>query len=217
MNTEQSRRLVFGKSQKLSDEKVHATWSKLFALSSGDDAEDPPPRTCSSPLSCKRLGPNALGASSSSAAPESARLCASPPRGALPRDVPTHALTLERIGAMKRTPQEASGLKATCAFCKVKQRRLVSRGRRLGDVTGGLSIGRTGFSVSLQTVRCTGNRASRLGVSGVKSRFHSVCAGFPQRDRVIGRSPQETLTYFLKTLLFIRKKQTIPMMTFLTC
>lgn len=118
---------------------------------------------------------------------------------------------------MKRTPQEASGLKATCAFCKVKQRRLVSRGRRLGDVTGGLSIGRTGFSVSLQTVRCTGNRASRLGVSGVKSRFHSVCAGFPQRDRVIGRSPQETLTYFLKTLLFIRKKQTIPMMTFLTC
>lgn len=148
MNTEQSRRLVFGKSQKLSDEKVHATWSKLFALSSGDDADDPPPRTCSSPLSCKRLGPDALGASSSSAAPESARLCASPPRGALPRDVPTHALTLERIGAMKRTPQEASGLKATCAFCKVKQRRLVSRGRRLGDVTGGLSIGRTGFSVS---------------------------------------------------------------------
>lgn len=148
----------------------------MFALSSGDDADDPPPRTCSSPLSCKRLGPDALRASSSSAAPESARLCASPPRGALPRDVPTHALTLERIGAMKRTPQEASGLKATCAFCKVKQRRLVSRGRRLGDVTRGLSIGRTGFSVSLQTVRCTGNRASRRGSERRRSPVFTVFA-----------------------------------------
>lgn len=153
-----------------------------------------------------------LPAPPSPSPPVSAR----PLLGALCRGMFQRTLTLERIGAVKRTPQEASGLKATCAFCKVKQRRLVSRGRRLGDITGGLSIGRTGFSVSLQTVRCTGNRASRLGVSSVKSRFHSVCAGFPQRDRVIGRSPQETLMYFLKTLLFIHKKQTIPMMTFLT-
>lgn len=134
----------------------------------------PAPPLC--PVSA--LGPTLLErlpAPPSPSPPVSAR----PLLGALCRGMFQHMLTLERIGAMKRTLQEASGLKATCAFCKVKQRRLVSRGRRLGNVTGGLSIGRTGFSVSLQTVRCTGNRASRLGVSGVEVSFSQCLRRFP--------------------------------------
>lgn len=134
----------------------------------------PAPPLC--PVSA--LGPTLserLPAPPSPSPPVSAR----PLLGALCRGMFQHTLTLERIGAMKCTPQEASGLKATCAFCKVKQRRLVSRGRRLGDVTGGLSIGRTGFSVALQTVRCTGNRASRLGVSGVEVPFSQCLRRFP--------------------------------------
>lgn len=179
MDTEQSRRLVFGKSQKLSDEKVHATGPSCSPLvletTRTTRPRGPAPPLC--PVSA--LGPSLserLPAPPSPSPPVSAR----PLLGALCRGMFQHTLTLERIGAMKRTPQEASGLKATCAFCKVKQRRLVSRGRRLGNVTGGLSIGRTGFSVS----RCKQFLAQEIaplavGVSGVEVPFSQCLRRFP--------------------------------------
>lgn len=112
--------------------------------------------------------------------PPSPPVSARPLLGALCRGMFQHMLTLERIRAMKRTPQEASGLKATCAFCKVKQRRLVSRGRRLGDVTGGLSIGRTGFSVSRGKQFVAQEIAPlAVGVSGVEVPFSQCLRRFP--------------------------------------
>lgn len=61
------------------------------------------------------------------------RLGEAPPQAASPRDVRTHAFTLEKIREVRHSPRQAqtaarskdSGLKATCAFYKVNAERLL--------------------------------------------------------------------------------------------